>query len=302
MRSERVVIIGLGVALAASVAGNLMQSRQRSVAASTPNVARDASVAASTSGVATPGAREAAAHEPPASAAGDVPRELAASCPQQLGAITERLAEAEQKLAERLDPEERWAQGGEPVVDEAELQAGLAKVFEGAPPGTSFDLDCRGSVCQIEVTEREGGAVFDWNSKIQEGFLHERAQGYMMVGGTPTHDLVSGDALMVRRVYAEMNRAGTISGHEVIEAALARFRDSGAPARCAAADPTPGFLSVRIDVAPAQRRLLHAIGGEVAGAAVGRCLAEALAAALDATEVPPHARSAARYLTITTPP
>jgi hypothetical protein len=291
MRSEHVVIVVLGVALIASVADDLRLRRRHAP---------------------TTAAAFVELHAPPTTAS-DVPRatavaarevapELAGTCPQQLSALTDRLAASEQKLAERLDAQERWEQGGAPVVDERELRAGLAHVFAGAPEGTSFELECRGSVCQIEVTERDGAPAFDWNAKIQEEFLHERAQGYMMTAGTPSYDMVTGEPLMTSRVFAEMNRAGTVAGHDVIDAALARFRDSGASRRCAALDGTPGFLNVRIDLEPAERRMVQSIGGDVAGAAVGRCLAEALAEALTATTVPANARAATRYVSITTPP
>ena len=239
----------------------------------------------------------------PSPAAGTVAADLSASCPTQLAAMTDRLAAAERKLEDRLNLDEKFERGGAGATDQEDaLRAGLDKLFAEAPDGYSHQVECRGSVCKIEVVQPERGPEFEWNMRIQQELLHDVTEGYMMTSGTPSHDLVSKDALMSRLIYAEMNDADTVNGLDTLEAVLAALAASGAAASCAASDPTEGFLSLRLDLDPTDRVVTYAAGGTVASAAVGRCLLAALEDAIAATPVPPNARSAALYHTIETPP
>jgi hypothetical protein len=239
---------------------------------------------------------------PPSPAVGTVAAELSASCPTQLAAMSDRLAAAERKLEARLDFIEKYDRGGAAALEhEAKLREEAAKFFAEAPDGYSHDIDCRGGICRIEVIEPERGE-FDWNMRFQQEVLHDLTEGYMLTGGTPSHDLVSKDALMSKLIYAEMNGDGTVAGGAILDAVIAHLAASGAIATCAAEDPTEGFLSLRLDLDPGDRAITYAAGGTVASAPVGRCLLAALDRAITATAVPANARSAALYHTIETPP
>jgi hypothetical protein len=234
---------------------------------------------------------------------GTVAAELSASCPTQLAAMTDRLAVVERKLEDRLHLDEKFERGGTGASEyEDQLRAGVDKVFRDAPPGYTHEIECRGTICRLEVIAPESGPAFDWNMRVQEEVLHGVAQGYMVTSGTPSHDLVSKDALMAHLIYAEMNRDGTVNGGAVLDAVIAALEASGAPASCAASDPTDGFLSLRLDLHADDHAITYAAGGTVASSPVGRCLLTALDRAIAATPVPPNARSSTLYHTIEAPP
>lgn len=239
---------------------------------------------------------------PASPAAGTTAAELSASCPTQLAAMTDRLAAAERTLEDRLHLDEKFERGGTGSSEEyeAKLRAGIDKVFADAPDGYTHQIECRGTICRLEVIEPEKGE-FDWNLRVQQEVLHGVAQGYMVTSGTPSHDLVSKDALMAKLVYAEMNRDGTINGTDILSSVIDQLETSGAVATCAASDPTEGFLSLRLDLDPDDRAITVAAGGTVASATVGRCLLAALDRAIAATTIPANARSAVVYHTIETP-
>ncbi len=226
---------------------------------------------------------------------------MAATCEGQLVALSEKLAGAEQKLEERLTFDEKFERSPPAPEAEARLTPMVAKVFEKAPDGYSFDVECRGEICSVVVTAPEKGD-FDWSMAIQQEVFNKEGRGHAMYGGTPSHDPVTKAALLVSKTQVQLNGSDTADGIPVLQALVTQLRQSGAVARCAAVDTTPGYLSLQLWLDGEAGAITYEVGGTLASTAGGRCVLAALDQALAATTIPPRTRTAVLYHTIELPP
>ena len=92
-----------------------------------------------------------------------------------------------------------------------------------------------------------------------------------------------------------------VSGMDVLGEILARFRTSGAIARCEAEHPAVGHWSVRLTLVPAHPTVQVAAGGTLAIEPVGSCLGAALNESIAATPVPQSFIGGVRFDTVNLP-
>jgi hypothetical protein len=211
---------------------------------------------------------------------------MAATCQGQLVSLSDQLAAAEQKLEARLTMDEQFKRSPPTPDEAAKLEPLVAKIFEKAPDGYSFDIECRGEVCNVVVTEPDGGD-FDWSMPIQQEVFH---------------DPVTKAALMVRKTQVLLNGSDTADGIPVLQALIAQLKETGAAARCAAQDAAPGYISLQLWLDGEAGKITYEVGGTLASSAGGRCVLAALDQAIAATTIPPRTRTAVLYHTIEMPP
>ncbi|MBZ0237924.1 MAG: hypothetical protein K8M05_36760, partial [Deltaproteobacteria bacterium] len=209
--------------------------------------------------------------------------------------LGERLAKAEAKLEARLDFEEKFDRSPPSPEAEAKLSPLVAKVFEQAPPGYSYEVECRGEICDVTITAPEKGD-FEWSMKLQEDVYHSEGEGHAMYGSRPSHDPVTKEALRVSRTLVQLNGAGTADGMPVLQAVVEQLRTSGAAARCA--DGTPGYLSLQLWLSGDPSKITYEVGGTLASSSSGRCVLAALDQLIAAAAVPPRTRSAVLHHTL----
>lgn len=287
----RRVVVGLAILLAVSLAVNLYQWRRRPSAPFPP--ARDA--ASARSSVSVPATPPPAATSAPG--AGGI---VAKTCAAQLAALGTKLATVEAELDKSLRPHERFERSGPAPSREPAIREKLTKLFADAPTGWTWQVECRGDACKLEVIERERGTNYDWMAKVQSGALAGIVDGMMFRAGTPSQDPVSKEPLFSEEAYLALTDVGSVSGMEILQRILAAFRDDPQRAACAQGAPE-GFLSLQLELDPATRRVEVAAGGTLALTPVGTCLRGVLDAAIAREPVPEGVRSAVVYASVELP-
>ncbi|HUQ08335.1 MAG TPA: hypothetical protein VM261_37850 [Kofleriaceae bacterium] len=292
----RPVVLVLVATLAGSAALNVYQWRHRSppegdaAAAGKATTAAPAASATSASSAATAAKRDAVKR--PAGA----PPPLAATCEGQLAHLGERLAAAETKLEDRLTFDEIFERSSPTPDAEARLTPLVAKVFEKAPDGYSFDVECHGEICNVTVTEPEHGD-FEWGLKLQEDVYHSEGEGHAMYGKKPSHDPVTKAALLVTKTQVKLNGADTADGMPVLQSIVEQLRASGAIAQCAAGG-TRGYLTLQLWLAGDPSTITYEVGGTLASASAGQCVLRALDGVIAAATIPPRTRAAVLHHTV----
>jgi hypothetical protein len=224
------------------------------------------------------------------------PPPLAATCEGQLAALGDQLAKAEAKVEEHLSFDEKFERSPASPDGEAKLTPLVAKVFEKAPDGYSFDVECHGEICNVVVTQPERGD-FDWSKAIQSDVYSKVGQGHAMYAGTPSHDPVTKDALLVFKTQVQLNGEDTADGMPVLQAVAEQLRASGAATRCAA-DGAHGYLSLQLWLNGEPRTITYEVGGTLVSSAAGRCVLSALDSIIAGATIPPRSRSAVLYHTV----
>ncbi len=293
-------VVALSAALAASAGLNVYFANRDRRASATPASANRTPASASTATVV--GAPRVAAPIPTQSRGPGAPPPLPATCEGQLAALGEKLATAEALLEQRLLPAEKFDRSPPAPDQETFLRPLVAKVFEGAPDGHAFDVECRGDVCRVTVTQPERGPDFDWWDKLQSTVFHEHGAGHMISGGAPTHDPVSKQALLVTKAHVQLSDRRLAEGMPVLQALVAGMEESGAIARCSAKDPTAGYLSLQLWLEGETGAIRYDAGGTIPSSANGRCLLGELDAMITRAQVPTPVRGAVLYHTIEVPP
>jgi hypothetical protein len=224
------------------------------------------------------------------------PPPIAATCEGQLVDLSERLAKAEATLEERLTWDEKFERSPPSPDAETKLSPLVAKVFDKAPDGYSFDVECRGEVCNVIVTAPEKGD-FEWWESLQKDVYWKEGQGHSMQGGTPTHDPVTKAALLVTKTQVRLNGADTADGIPVLQTVVDQLGSSGAITRCAA-DGTHGYLSLQLWLSGEPRTISYEVGGTLASSTSGRCVLSALDSIIAGATIPPRSRTAVLYHTV----
>lgn len=288
----RPVVLVLGAVLAASVAANVYQWQQRT-SATADDGATTATGPGGSGPPSTPGARVAdngsAGTGAPVKRPEGAPPPLAATCVGQLADLGDRLARAEAKLEARLSFEEKFERSPPAPESEARLSPLVAKVFEKAPPGYSFEIECRGEICDVSITEPEKGD-FEWSMKLQQDVYHSEGEGHAMFGSRPSHDPVTKEALRVSRTLVQLNGAGTADGMPVLQALVEQLRNSGAATRCA--DGARGYLSLQLWLSGDPAKITYEVGGTLASSSSGRCVLATLDQLIATATIPPRTRTA----------
>lgn len=285
--------IAITTALVASLAANAYLIRRgppRALAPSTPPA--PAPVAPAPARAVAP----TLAGRPPASA-------LPTTCVAQVQALERQLAETAAALEERLSLPERFERGGRSADAEARIAPFLAEVFAGAPGSLTRDLECHDDVCQLEVTTPEGDRDFDWMQRLQASPGRSQFAGMQFRSGAPTQDPLTHEALFTSVALLRLGEPDRASGMDVLEQLVRALEASDDAARCKAANPTPGHLSLRLALADAAPRVDLQVGGTLASAPVGVCLRGVLDRLVAAAEpgIAPGLIPAVRYVTITVP-
>lgn len=224
------------------------------------------------------------------------PPPLAATCEGQLAALGEQLAKAEAKVEEHLSFDEKFERSPPSPDAEAKLTPLVAKVFEKAPDGYSFDVECHGEICNVVVTAPEKGD-FDWWMPLQQDVYWKEGEGHSMTGGKPTHDPVTKAALLVTKTTVQLNGAGTADGMPVLQAVVDQLRATGAAKRCAA-DGSRGYLSLQLWLSGDPRAISYEVGGTLVSTPAGQCVLGALDQVIAGATIPPLSRTAVLHHTL----
>jgi hypothetical protein len=289
----RPVVLVLGAMLAGSVAANVYQWRHRGGGTTSPPAGDPRAAEAATAVVRTEPAD--AAPRPRGA-----PPPMASTCEGQLTTLGDKLAKAEASLEERLTFEEKFDRSPPSPDAEARLTPLVATIFEKAPDGYSFDVSCRGEICDVTITEPEKGD-FAWDQRLQQEVYHAESRGHVMYAGKPSHDPITKEALMVRRSLVRLNGADTADGMPVLQGIVEHVRASGAAKRCAA-DGTRGYLTLQLWLDGEAGTITYEVGGTLASSASGQCVLHAVDQAIAAATIPPRARGAVLYHTVQLPP
>lgn len=226
---------------------------------------------------------------------------ITAACPRQVATLAQRLEDAERKLEERLRPPERFDRETRTVEVEARIRPIIDKAFDGAPDAVTWDVECHGQVCRVQVVAREGVA-FDWMAKLQDGRMRELAERMMFEAARPRQDPVSLEPLRAWDAYLDIVGVNVTSGFDVIDDLLARVEAAGVYEQCSRTDPTPGYLVLRFHVDADSRSINIEAGGTLATLPAGTCVVVALERAAAAVVMPPRVRGAMLFRTVQMPP
>ena len=273
----RLASIGIGCALIASVALNLWQWRREPAPADTRHVAsHDAAV--------------------PAFGASSV---LAGTCATQLADLGSRLAKADAELDRHLSPREAFDRSAPDPVREAPVHDALAKLLADAPKGWSWQLECRGATCKLDVVEHDGGDPYDWMAKMRDGALHDQVDGMGFMAAVPSQDPTTKEPLVTHTAFMQLVGVTTVSGTEILERIVARFHADLGRGVCPSDES--GFLSLQLGLDASARHVDVAAGGTLAVEPVGTCMLHDLDAAIAAEPIPDNARSAMVYDSVELP-
>jgi len=276
----RLSSIGIGSVLVASIALNVWQWRREPASSTRRETSRDA---------------------PPATPAG-VAAIVAGTCTSQLGALASQLAKVNEQLGKDLKylpPRDAFERSALDPSREGPIRDALAKLFADAPKGWSWQVECRGSVCKLDVVGPDGGDPYDWEKKVQQGPLRDEVVGMGFSAGVPSQDPVSKDPLVSYDAFMTLAPAGTVSGNEILQQILARFRADLDKGACPSNET--GSLTVQLRLDPLARQVNVAAGGTLAVTPVGTCMLRDLDAAIAADPVPDNARSAMVHYNVDLP-
>jgi hypothetical protein len=286
----------VGALLAGSVAANLYQWRTRGSGAKAAGAGAAAPAAPSASE--SPQVITRTRTEPkPVARDGKALPTMAATCPGQLAAVTKELAETQQKLEERLTFAEKFERSSPAPEAEERVRAAVDKVFASAPKGYGYTAECRGEVCQVDVTAPDKGD-WDWSEALQREAYHAIGAGHAMYGGKPGQDPITKEPIMLHKTLVQLQDTAAADGLAILAAAYQTFSTGEARNRCTAADPTRGYLVVALHLDSTDRRITYDAGGTLPATALGRCLLAALDATLAATPIPERVRGAVLYQTL----
>lgn len=253
----------LGLALVASLAANLYLARR----APSPAAAPAPSAPSAAPRAEVPICREAT---PPRPAAAPDPT---APCEAQLATAVTALAQAEEELERIRSPrdlfERRTTQDPE---TEARVAAVLTGVFADAPDGVVHDLECRGDVCRLEIVQPAGLHWSQWSEALQSGPSRTQFARMMFTSGAPRQDPISGEALQVEQVHVRVADQRDATSRRLLETLVRTYNDSAEVAACKRDHPTPGWLALRLELAPAARTFQYQAGGDLPSRPGGRCL------------------------------
>jgi hypothetical protein len=226
-----------------------------------------------------------------AAAATAAARARADACERQLAAAEAALDAAQAAL---LPPAERWAAAPPAPARTALLRAPVSAALAPLPAVAAPQLECRGELCQIQLhAPSRAASQAALRALAADPDLRALSIGFVSEPGVPIAGAGSGRGgyAVTAYVVTTDDAVATADAAAPLRAVLAEVHRGGAVARCAAAGPERGTLEVEL-TATALAPPALAIGGSLAGTAVGRCLGAAVASALEAARLPPTAAGA----------
>lgn len=228
---------------------------------------------------------------------------LPTSCPDQLDDLAARLTTAQREVDKRLSHAERYDRTSRSPATETRVAPFLASVFDGAPASLGHDVECHGDTCRLTIVEGED-RDFDWQGRLQGDPAGWKLIGGMsFAAGAPAQDPVSKEPVHTQLVHFVLQQPGAVSGHDVLGAMTASYLGSPEVAGCKARFPTPGHLSVRLDLDAAASMIAIAAGGTLAVEPAGACLLDELRRRTTATaaQLPPGTLGAVQFFTVEVP-
>lgn len=248
---------------------------------------------------AAPAPRSAPGPAAPAGAPG-VREAILDGCSRQLGAAQRELAAAQEALAQRIEPRARFQAGAREAGMEQRLAEPLRAALARVPAVAAVGVECRAEVCQLRLSAATRAEALEaWRALSRDPALGRLADGFMMEGGEPVMDAVSGRGGFDVDLYLMTRSAASAAGQ--LEELVAQLRASGAIERCGEAGADRGTLEARLTVVAGQAQPAVALGGSLAGTAVGRCIAERLESAAAATALPPGTKYGTVYASFPSP-
>jgi hypothetical protein len=124
----------------------------------------------------------------PSNPIGLVPSDIdpSRSCAEQLTEVEARFAAVKPEIERRLSPKEKFeAATGDFVRDSArepEVKIVVDTLFADAPDDFGWDLECRGSICRVEI--HKGSAPYDWPQRLQDQELESPYESIMFEGAS----------------------------------------------------------------------------------------------------------------------
>ncbi len=205
------------------------------------------------------------------------PKEAAPSTtPGTCSRYQAEVARLQTEVDKYLPWEQRFERGSPSEVTHKKVAPELKRIIE--PTGASFNVECRGEICKIDIVRKKGQ---DFTEALQhDQKLRGMVLGYQFTAPEPTSDPVSGEALWRESVTVKMpapsDQPQPPNGMPLLEGVIDRFEKSGSVKRCASDSPNDkGDLDLRLDVEPSGRIGVLA-GGELHLKQSGRCFLAAL--------------------------
>ncbi len=203
-------------------------------------------------------------------------KEAVPAAPGTCSKYQAEVARLQTEVDKYLPWEQRFERGSPSEVTQKKVAPELKRIIE--PTGASFNVECRGEICKIDIVRKKGQ---DFTEALQhDQKLRGIVLGYQFTAPEPTSDPVSGEALWRESVTVKMpspsDQPQPPNGMLLLEGVIDRFEKSGAVKRCASDSPNDnGDLDLRLDVEPSGRIGVLA-GGELHLKQSGRCFLAAL--------------------------
>jgi hypothetical protein len=150
----------------------------------------------------------------------------------------------------------------------------------------------------VSASTRDG-ANRVWRALTTDPALRRDSDGFSEEGGEPLIDAVTGKGSFDVEMYVFTQSAANATAE--IEALVQQFRASDAVTSCASSGSDRGVLEVRLTVVAEGPSLTAAIGGELGGTDVGRCISDKLLAVVREFKLSPGSRHGIVYASIASP-
>jgi hypothetical protein len=276
----------LGSSLALSVAANAwLLARGDEPNRSAPPAQADRHVAHSAAMPSEP--TPAAAHPAPP-----------ATCESRLTATRAHIAHLTKEVERHRQLDDRFASVPRATANERVLGEELARVWKGAPDWMTWQTECHGLVCRVDIGDQDGDPPFDWLRKVQADITPGLTHGMSFSAfDSKTHEYLGH-----QRIYVSLAEPGDFPGDALLDRIERTFENGDAEEDCAKRDPTAGTLDVDLTVDPVARTIGVDARGSLAGTASGKCLLDALGAIISAHPVPLNATAATSHFSVTMPP
>jgi len=226
--------------------------------------------------------------------------DLLGKCHQQLVVANQALAAATEDQSQHIEPKKRFEEGARQPGMETRMSPLVERAISNVSGVIHYPVECRADLCQVRVsasTRDEANRV--WRALTSDPTLRKASDGFSQDGGDPVIDVATGKGGFDVEIYLFTQSAANATAE--IEALVEQFRASDAVASCASAGADVGVLEVRLSVDPERPTLIAAIGGDLGGTDVGRCISDKLLAALRDFKLPPGTRYGIVYASIVSP-
>lgn len=235
-----------------------------------------------------------------ASLAPQGPGDLLGVCHRQLVAASQALASATEHRAQQIPARKRFEEGTRQPGMEVRMSPLVEKAVANVAGVKQYPLECRADLCQVRVSAPTRNlAEKAWRALTNDPGLRKDADGFMREGGDPVMDLVTGKGSFDVEMYLFTRSASNATSD--IEAFVQRFRASDAVASCGSAGADRGVLEVQLSIVPDGPTLTAAVGGDLAGTAVGKCISNRLSEMVSSFKPPAGTTYGVVYASIVSP-